>query len=177
MRLNCWISLLLFVMAAPSTAMTPETGAQATRADEVALADLVGSYALSKVKAPSVRITKSGADYLWSNRSEKGSWSSPQKGLIVTDAERSVAQRTALRGVLAQLDMRGDSADQSASLFRPQLIVVDGIVTWSPALPAVPLTECAASVALRTGQTVVSSQPRRSRSRRIFAASSRAFRL
>jgi two-component system, NtrC family, sensor kinase len=53
-------------------------------------------------------------------------------------------------------------ADQSAPLFRPQLIVVDGIVTWSPALPAVPLTECAASIALRTGQTVVSSQPRRS---------------
>ena len=53
-------------------------------------------------------------------------------------------------------------ADQSASLFRPQLIVVDGIVTWSPALPAVPLTECAASIALRTGQTVVSNQPVRS---------------
>ena len=49
-----------------------------------------------------------------------------------------------------------------APLFRPQLIVVDGIVTWSPALPAVPLTECAASIALRTGQPVVSNQPVRS---------------
>ena len=53
-------------------------------------------------------------------------------------------------------------ADQVAPLFRPQLIVVDGIVTWSPALPAVPLTECAASIALRTGQPVVSNQPVRS---------------
>ena len=53
-------------------------------------------------------------------------------------------------------------ADQTAPLFRPQLIVVDGIVTWSPALTAVPLTECAASIALRTGQTVVSNQPLRS---------------
>ena len=53
-------------------------------------------------------------------------------------------------------------ADESAPLFRPQLIVVDGIVTWSPALPAVPLTECAASMALLTGQTVVSNEPQRS---------------
>jgi PAS domain S-box-containing protein len=53
-------------------------------------------------------------------------------------------------------------ADDAAALFRPQLIVVDGIVTWSPALSAVPLTECAASMALRTGQTVVSNQPLRS---------------
>lgn len=53
-------------------------------------------------------------------------------------------------------------ADEVAPLFRPQLIVVDGIVTWSPALPAVPVTECAASMALRTGQTVVSNQPARS---------------
>jgi PAS domain S-box-containing protein len=53
-------------------------------------------------------------------------------------------------------------ADETAPVFRPQLIVVDGIVTWSPALAAAPLTECAASKALRTGQTVVSNQPMRS---------------
>jgi PAS domain S-box-containing protein len=52
-------------------------------------------------------------------------------------------------------------ADQGA-LFRPQLVVVDGIVTWSATLPAVPVTECAASIALETGQPVVSNQPVRS---------------
>jgi two-component system NtrC family sensor kinase len=53
-------------------------------------------------------------------------------------------------------------ADRVEPLFRPQLVVVDGLVTWSAALPTVPVTECAASMALRTGQPVVSTQPTRS---------------
>jgi PAS domain S-box-containing protein len=53
-------------------------------------------------------------------------------------------------------------ADRVEPRFRPQLVVVDGIVTWSSALPSVPLTECAASMALRTGQPVVSNRPARS---------------
>jgi len=53
-------------------------------------------------------------------------------------------------------------ADNIAPLFRPQLIAVDGIVTWSRALSAVPLTECAASTALRTGRPVLSGDPDRS---------------
>jgi PAS domain S-box-containing protein len=52
--------------------------------------------------------------------------------------------------------------DRSEPRFRPQLVVVDGIVTWSPALSAVPVTECAASVALRSGRPVVSNDPLRS---------------
>jgi PAS domain S-box-containing protein len=52
--------------------------------------------------------------------------------------------------------------DQSEPRFRPQLVVVDGIVTWSSALSPVPVTECAASVALRTGRPVVSNEPLRS---------------
>jgi PAS domain S-box-containing protein len=52
--------------------------------------------------------------------------------------------------------------DRTEPRFRPQLVVVDGIVTWSPALSPVPLTECAASVALRTGRPVVSNHPLRS---------------
>ena len=50
-------------------------------------------------------------------------------------------------------------ADSDAPVFRPQLIAVDGIVTWSRALGAVPVTECAASVALRTGRPVLSDMP------------------
>ena len=53
-------------------------------------------------------------------------------------------------------------ADNVAPLFRPQLIAVDGIVTWSRALSVVPLTKCAASTALRTGRPVLSSDPDRS---------------
>ena len=53
-------------------------------------------------------------------------------------------------------------ADQIAPLFRPQLIVVDEVVTWSSALPPVPLADCAATTALRTGQPVVSDRPARS---------------
>jgi two-component system, NtrC family, sensor kinase len=53
-------------------------------------------------------------------------------------------------------------ADNVAPLFRPQLIAVDGIVTWSRALSAVPITECAASTALRTGRPVLSGDPDRS---------------
>ena len=53
-------------------------------------------------------------------------------------------------------------ADNVAPLFRPQLIAVDGIVTWARALSAVPLTKCAASTALRTGRPVLSSNPDRS---------------
>ena len=53
-------------------------------------------------------------------------------------------------------------ADRNVPLFHPQLVVVDGIVTWSSSLAPVPLSECAASMALRTGQPVVSSQPARS---------------
>ena len=52
--------------------------------------------------------------------------------------------------------------DRSEPRFRPQLVVVDGIVTWSPALSAVPVTDCAASVALRSGRPVVSNDPLRS---------------
>jgi len=53
-------------------------------------------------------------------------------------------------------------ADELAPLFRPQLVVLDGSETWSPSLAAVPLTECAASMALRTGRPVVSGEPARS---------------
>jgi PAS domain S-box-containing protein len=53
-------------------------------------------------------------------------------------------------------------ADQAAQQFRPQVIVVDGLVTRSPAHPTATFTDCAASIALRTGQPVVSNQPIRS---------------
>jgi PAS domain S-box-containing protein len=53
-------------------------------------------------------------------------------------------------------------ADDIAPLFRPQLIVVEGIVTWARALAPVPLTECAASSSLRTGEPVLSNRPERS---------------
>jgi PAS domain S-box-containing protein len=52
--------------------------------------------------------------------------------------------------------------DQVEPVFHPQLVVVDGLVTWSSALPPVPVGDCAASSALRTGQPVVSNQPARS---------------
>jgi PAS domain S-box-containing protein len=52
--------------------------------------------------------------------------------------------------------------DDIAPLFRPQLIVVEGIVTWARALAPVPLTECAASRSLRTAKAVLSNRPERS---------------
>jgi PAS domain S-box-containing protein len=52
--------------------------------------------------------------------------------------------------------------DDIAPLVRPQLIVVEGIVTWARALAPVPLTECAASRSLRTAKAVLSNRPERS---------------
>jgi PAS domain S-box-containing protein len=52
--------------------------------------------------------------------------------------------------------------DDIAPYFRPQLLVVEGIVTWARALAPVPLTECAASRSLRTAKAVLSNRPERS---------------
>ena len=52
-------------------------------------------------------------------------------------------------------------ADQSASMFHPQLVVVGGVVTRASALPTAPFSDCAATTALRTGQPVVSDAPMR----------------
>jgi PAS domain S-box-containing protein len=50
-------------------------------------------------------------------------------------------------------------ADETQPVFVPQLIAVEGIVTWSTALDPVPLADCAASMAFRTGQPIVSDRP------------------
>jgi PAS domain S-box-containing protein len=50
-------------------------------------------------------------------------------------------------------------ADETELVFVPQLIAVEGIVTWSTALDPVPLADCAASLAFRTAQPIVSDRP------------------
>ena len=52
-------------------------------------------------------------------------------------------------------------ADQAASMFRPQLVVVGGVVTRSAALPAAPFAECSATTAFRIRQPVISDSPAR----------------
>jgi GAF domain-containing protein len=76
---------------------------------------------------------------------------------VYAEIHRAVASSVSQASCFALL-----LADRVEPLFRPQLVVVDGLVTWSSALPAAPVTECAASIALRTGQPVVSTQPMRS---------------
>jgi PAS domain S-box-containing protein len=49
--------------------------------------------------------------------------------------------------------------DDTQPVFVPQLIAVEGIVTWSSALDRVPLADCGASMAFRTGQPIVSEHP------------------
>ena len=76
---------------------------------------------------------------------------------VYAEIHRAVASSVSQASCFALL-----LADRVEPLFRPQLVVVDGLVTWSSALPTAPVTECAASIALRTGQPVVSTQPTRS---------------
>ena len=76
---------------------------------------------------------------------------------VYAEIHRAVASSVSQASCFALL-----LADRVEPLFRPQLVVVDGLVTWSSALPTTPVTECAASIALRTGQPVVSTQPTRS---------------
>ena len=106
--------------------------------------------------------------------------------MLIGDLERRAARfsavakvqlamsRTELRDVYAEIHRAVSTsipnaacfalllADDIAPLFRPQLIVVEGIVTWARALAPVPLTECAASRSLRTGEAVLSNRPERS---------------
>ena len=65
-------------------------------------------------------------------------------------------------------------ADQAASMFHPQLLVVGGVVTRSGALPAVPFGDCAATIALRTGRPVVSDAPARAWDKLVPGAASPA---
>jgi len=76
---------------------------------------------------------------------------------VYAEIHRAVASSVSRASCFALL-----LADRVEPLFRPQLVVVDGLVTWSAALSPVAVTECAASIALRTGQPVVSNQPARS---------------
>ncbi len=76
---------------------------------------------------------------------------------VYAEIHRAVASSVSQASCFALL-----LADRVEPLFRPQLVVVDGLVTWASALPTAPVTECAASIALRTGQPVVSTQPTRS---------------
>ena len=106
-----------------------------------------------------------------------------QAGKLATTAERRATRlsavakvqlamsRTELRDVYVEIHRAVGSsvsnvacfalllADRTEPLFRPELIAVDGIVTWSRALGSVPVTDCAASVALRTGRPVRSDAP------------------
>jgi PAS domain S-box-containing protein len=106
-----------------------------------------------------------------------------QAGRLASTAERRAARlsavakvqlamsRTELRDVYVEIHRAVGSsaanvscfalllADSEEPLFRPEIIAVDGIVTWSRALGAVPVTDCAASVALRTGRPVLSDAP------------------
>ena len=50
--------------------------------------------------------------------------------------------------------------DAERTAFQPQLIVVEGVSTWAGALAPAPLTDCAASIALRDGVAVMSTSPR-----------------
>ena len=116
-------------------------------------------------------------------------------GILASTAERRATRlsavakvqlamsRTELRDVYAEIHRAVGSsvsnascfalllANTDSSLFRPELLAVDGIVTWSRALGAVPLTDCAASVALRTGRPVLSDQPVRAWSALVPGAS------
>jgi PAS domain S-box-containing protein len=76
---------------------------------------------------------------------------------VYAEIHRAVASSVSRASCFALL-----LADRVEPLFRPQLVVVDGLVTWSAALSPAAVTECAASIALRTGQSVVSNQPARS---------------
>jgi len=76
---------------------------------------------------------------------------------VYAEIHRAVASSVSQASCFALL-----LADRVEPLFRPQLVVVDGLVTWSSTLPTAPVTECTASIALRTGQPVVSTQPTRS---------------
>jgi PAS domain S-box-containing protein len=73
---------------------------------------------------------------------------------VYTEVYRAVASSVSDASRFALL-----LADQAASTFRPQLVVVGGVVTRTGALTPVPFTECAATAALRTGQPVVSNAP------------------
>lgn len=50
--------------------------------------------------------------------------------------------------------------DAERTAFEPQLIVVEGVSTWAGALAPAPLTDCAASIAIRDGVAVMSTSPR-----------------
>lgn len=76
---------------------------------------------------------------------------------VYTEIYRAVASSVSEASCFALL-----LADRVAPLFRPQLIVTEGIVTRGRALAAVPLTDCAASTSLRTREPVMSNQPQRS---------------
>jgi len=75
---------------------------------------------------------------------------------VYTEVYRAVASSVSDASCFALL-----LADSSSLTFRPQLVVVGGVVTRASALAPVPFTECAATTALRTGQPVVSDAPLR----------------
>jgi PAS domain S-box-containing protein len=75
---------------------------------------------------------------------------------VYVEIHRAVGASVSNAGCFALL-----LADSREPLFRPELIAVDGVVTWSRALGSVPVTDCAASVALRTGGPVLSDTPMR----------------
>jgi len=63
--------------------------------------------------------------------------------------------------------------DAERTVFQPQLIVVEGISTWAAALAPAPLTDCAASIALRDGVAVMSTAPRMVWSNRVAGMAAR----
>ncbi|HEX6048818.1 MAG TPA: GAF domain-containing protein, partial [Gemmatimonadaceae bacterium] len=73
---------------------------------------------------------------------------------VYTEVYRAVASSVSDASRFALL-----LADPAASTFRPQLVVVGGVVTRAGALTPVPFTECAATAALRTGEPVASNAP------------------
>jgi hypothetical protein len=81
------------------------------------LPDLVGSFSLKKDGAATLRISKPGADYLWSSLAEAG-WTPTRKADVVTYDKRPPDEQKAAAGILGQLDMKGASADQSASILK-----------------------------------------------------------
>ena len=73
---------------------------------------------------------------------------------VYVEIHRAVGSSVSNAGCFALL-LAGDNEP----VFRPELIAVGGILTWSGALGSVPVTECAASVALRTRRPVLSDTP------------------
>lgn len=81
----------------------------------------------------------------------------PQLGDVFVEVQRAVRLAVPESNVVALI-----LAPSDAVTILPQLVSVDGAITWSSALRSVRVGDCAASRALATGSVVVSNAPVRS---------------